>query len=220
MTPDIARALAAGAAHLGVLLDAAATERIDRYLAVLAAWGRHTRLTGERDEEAIVRKHVVDSLAAAPLLPPAGLVVDVGSGAGFPGLILACTRPDLDVVLVEARRRRVSFLREAAREAGLPLVSALEVRAEELASRPGIASAAALAVARALRLDVFLALARPLVAPGGAIVAMQTPAAIPLARAAGDAHGLRLKDVHPYTLPAGERRALIVYDVFPGKPVS
>jgi 16S rRNA (guanine527-N7)-methyltransferase len=219
VNPSAARALAKGAAHIGVALDDDSLRRIDTYLAVLDTWSRHTRLTGERDPEAVVRKHVVDSLAVVPKLPRSGLIVDIGSGAGFPGMVLACVRPDLDFVLVDARRRRVSFLREAGREAGLLRVAAVEARAEDLATRSGVAGAASVVIARAVRPDVFLPLARPLAAPAGTIVAMQTASAVSTATAEAEAHELRVNELHEYTLPGGERRVLVLYRLFPGKPV-
>src|SRR5262245_23132162 len=130
MTAAEVNRLVAGAVTIGVELDRTTVGRIDRFLAVLDVWNRRVRLTGERDGATIIDRHVVDSLAAGPDLPADGLVVDIGSGAGFPGIILSCLRPDLDMVLIDSRRRRVSFLREAIREIPLPSARALELRAE------------------------------------------------------------------------------------------
>jgi 16S rRNA (guanine527-N7)-methyltransferase len=178
--------------------------RLDHYLALLAVWNRTTRLTGERDVGAIVRKHVIDSLAPAAYLSSRGPLADVGSGAGFPGIILACLRPEAPVVLIEARRRRASFLREVVRTLGLPAATVLEGRAE------AVRVSAATVIARALRIDVFLPLAARLVAPGGQVLAMQTARADPARVAStGRAAGLVLADVHDYVLPGGERRRLL-----------
>jgi 16S rRNA (guanine527-N7)-methyltransferase len=217
MDPGAARALAEGAAHFGLSVDGATRERLGRYLETLRLWGRRTRLTAEREEAAVVRKHVVDSLAVMPLLPARGLVVDVGSGAGFPGVVIACVRPDLEVMLVDSRRRRVSFLRDAIRAAGLARATAVEARAEDLGQRPDVAGVAAAVTARAVRLDAFLALAAPLVAFPGRIIAMQTPDTAAGAAQAAAAQGLMVQDVRAYSLPAGERRALVVCVRFPGK---
>lgn len=195
----------AHAAAWGVALGSEALAQLDRFLERLLLWSRTTRLTGERDVRAIVRKHVIDSIAPAPYLPARGLLVDIGSGAGFPGIVLACLRPDLATVLVESRRRRASFLREAARSVPLPLVTVVERRAEELTRRD-----AAAVVARALRIDAFLPLAARLLAPGGHVLAMQTPRAERAGlEATAVAAGLSLVGVHDYVLPGGERRRLL-----------
>jgi len=98
--------------------DERARDLLDRYLTELAHWGAHTNLVGSLDRAAL-EVHVRDSLAAAPELPAGASVVDLGSGAGFPGLPVAIARPDLRVTLLEIRERRVSFLRHVTRTLGL-----------------------------------------------------------------------------------------------------
>ena len=89
-------------------------------------------LVGSTAPEAIAR-HVADSLAAAEHLPRGARVVDLGSGAGFPGIPLALARPDLRLALVEIREKRLAFLRHVARE----LAPALEIRASSIEAPPG-----------------------------------------------------------------------------------
>ncbi len=207
MTAAEAAALRGHAAALGVRIDAAAEDRLGRFLALLAEWNQHVRLTGERDPQRLLERHVVDCLALVPHLPAAGGIADLGSGAGFPGLIIACVRPDLDVVLVDARRRPVSFLRDAVRTLGLPRVTAVEGRAEDVGRRAEFAHRFALVTSRAIRLDVFLRLAPPFLAPGGIVIAMQTP------RTPAAAAGARLvpTGTRDYALPSGERRRLLLF---------
>src|SRR5262249_18479377 len=88
---------------------------VDGFLAALRQWGPRTNLVGSLDDAALTR-HVEDSLAAAEHLPHSARVVDLGSGAGFPGIPLAIARPDLDLTLVEIRERRVHFLRHVVRQ--------------------------------------------------------------------------------------------------------
>ena len=99
------------------------------FTAELQRWGARMNLVGST-EPAEIARHVEDSLAGAELLPRGAAVVDLGSGAGFPGLPIALARPDLRVTLVELREKRIAFLRHAARELGL----ALEVRAASIES--------------------------------------------------------------------------------------
>ncbi|TMA66303.1 MAG: 16S rRNA (guanine(527)-N(7))-methyltransferase RsmG [Deltaproteobacteria bacterium] len=205
------RLLTESAARFGVELRLEAIGRLARFLELVALWNRRVHLTGERDPEVLLRKHVVDCLAPVRHLPAAGLVVDVGSGAGFPGLVLACARPDLELRLVEARRRRASFLREAIRTIPLAHARVLEARAEAVADAEVIGRAAVV-IARAVRVDAFLPLAARLVAPGGVVIAMRTPRALaPATVRAGEHVGLRPKGAWDYHLPGGERRRLLFF---------
>jgi 16S rRNA (guanine527-N7)-methyltransferase len=156
-----------------------------------------------------VRKHVVDSLAVVPELPAAGMIVDVGSGGGFPGIVLGCARPDLPLRLVESRRRPTSFLSEAIRTIPLPEARALEMRAEDATTDPSLAGRASIVVSRALRLDLLVHLGAPLLAPGGSLIAMQTPSKTPSAAEEAEGRsGLMLVRTRDYRLPDGERRRL------------
>ncbi len=100
-------------------LSRAASAQIERFLGELQRWGRRTNLVGSTDS-AELRIHVEDSLAAAPHFPAGASVVDLGSGAGFPGLPIQLARPDLKMTLVEIRERRWHFLRRVIRELELP----------------------------------------------------------------------------------------------------
>lgn len=174
MTPSHRDAILRAASGFGAQLEDGALERFESYFSVLRAWSRTMRLVGDVDDESLVHRHLIDSLAVLPhLLPVAGRVADIGSGAGFPGMVLACARPGLDLVLVEPRRRRANFLRDVVRRVPLPRVAIVEARAEELVvSAAGSLEAT---TSRALRLDQFLAASAPLLRPGGVAVAMQTP---------------------------------------------
>ena len=212
MTSTEEVALVRGAAALGVSLEAASIARIGRFIDLLDLWNRRTHLTGDRDRGTLVRKHAVDSLAVLPELPTAGIVIDVGSGAGFPGVIVGCARPDLTLRLIESRRRPASFLSDAIRTVPLPEARVLEMRAEDAAGDESVGGGAHVVLSRAVRLDVFLTLAAPLVRPGGLVVAMQTPATgVDAARKAGSVHRLDVSRVRDYQLPDGERRRLIVF---------
>ena len=203
--------IGAAAAH-GIVLDPMAIERLGRFLDLLTIWNRRIRLTGDLEPQVLLRKHVVDCLAPVALLPRAGLVVDIGAGGGFPGLVLGCIRPDLDLLLVEPRRRPRSFLAEAIRAIPLPKARALEVRAEDLVAEPEVTAKTAVAISRALRMEVFLPLAAPILAPDGIAISMQTPAMSERrASDTGARVGLVLRDHLDYTLPDGEQRRLIVF---------
>lgn len=96
----------------------ACAERLFAHFRTLATWSAVHDLVGPGTVADLLTRHYAESLAAVPLLPQRGVLVDVGSGAGFPGFVLACARPDLQVILVEPRGKRLAFLRAAARAAG------------------------------------------------------------------------------------------------------
>lgn len=98
--------------------DDRAREALERYLAELARWGARTNLVGSL-ERAALEQHVRDSLGGASALREGARVVDLGSGAGFPGVPIAIARRDLAVTLLEIREKRVNFLRHVVRELAL-----------------------------------------------------------------------------------------------------
>ena len=120
----------AGAHEAGLAalpLAPSARAALARYLDLVAAWNRRINLTGAGTAAARVSILVAPVLAVAPILDP-GLVLDVGSGNGSPGLVLAALRPDLPVTLLEPRQKRWAFLREAARAVGRPDLGVLRAR--------------------------------------------------------------------------------------------
>ena len=119
-------------------------------------------------------------------------------------------RPDLELVLIESRRKRVSFLLDAIRATGLPNARALELRAEDAARDADLAGSAAVVIARALRLDEFVALGAPLLAADGHLVAMQTPGAARAAGTIAESRGFEVVSQRDYVLADGVRRSIFV----------
>ena len=136
---------------------------LDAFVAELVRWGARMNLVGSTDRTALQR-HFADSLAAAQQLPRAARVVDLGSGAGFPGIPIALARPDLRMVLVEVREKRVAFLRHAIRELRLTV----EVRPVSIGSPPPEPFDFALLRAVA-KPDRSAELGRPWVGPAGEV---------------------------------------------------
>ena len=172
--------LVRGGAQLGLAMDPAGVERLLVYLAELMKWSRRVNLVARDTPEAqVVETHFLDSLTLLPFLDGAGEVhlLDVGSGAGFPGLALACVRPDARFTLCEPRQKRVSFLRHVVRTLGLANVEVVAERIEaHLADWPGrFTHITSRAVAEPA---AFLPLVRPLVTPATRVLLM-------LARAEG-----------------------------------
>ena len=126
--------LAAAAATYRIPLGDEALDRLGRYLSELDRARRGTNLTGRLGPEALA-DHVLESAFGARLVPPGAALLDIGSGAGFPGIPIAALRPDAKVTLLEPRRRRADFLREAAAAVPLENVTVIEGRPAALAGR-------------------------------------------------------------------------------------
>jgi 16S rRNA (guanine527-N7)-methyltransferase len=122
--------LITGAAALGTSLDATAVAQLARFADLLDLWSPKVNLLSCGSARELIDRHLLDSLAVGPLLPSSGSIVDLGTGAGFPGVPLAVVRADQRFVLVEVRRRRATFLREVRRTLQLTNVEVLEQRAE------------------------------------------------------------------------------------------
>lgn len=145
-------------------------DRVSAFADALVAEGALRGLIGPRELPRLWERHLLNSAALLPYLPAAGDVIDVGSGAGLPGVVIACARPDLHVVLVEPMERRALWLTEVTASLGLTSVEVIQRRAEELHGRVAADVVTARAVAP---LDRLLTWCFPLVRDGGALLAMK-----------------------------------------------
>ena len=162
-----------GAQQLGLPLGGEAVERLLVYLAELMKWSRRINLIARDTPEAqVIENHFLDSLTLLPLLHGDAVhLLDVGTGAGFPGLALACVLPEARFTLVEPRQKRVTFLRHVIRTLGLTNTSVVADRIEpHVAAWQGrFSHITSRAVAEP---SLFLPLIRPLVAPATRVILM------------------------------------------------
>ena len=167
--PDFQDRVERGAAALGIALSPAVLDRLAAYQALLERWASRVNLVAVADGAVTAERHFVDSLALLRLLPePSEGLADIGSGAGFPGLVVAAARPEWAVTLVEPTHKRAAFLAVAAAAMGLREVRVDEARLEALG--PGIAP---LVVSRAvLAPAAWLLRGARLLTEGGRIVTM------------------------------------------------
>ncbi|GAA4288169.1 16S rRNA (guanine(527)-N(7))-methyltransferase RsmG [Georgenia daeguensis] len=142
----------------------------EHFAKMLAEEGELRGLIGPRELPRLWSRHLVNSAAVVPFIPEAAAVADVGSGAGFPGVVVALLRPDLDVHLIEPMERRVTWLSDVVEELGLDNVTVVQARAEELHGKVAFDVVTARAVAA---MDKLARWTMPLVKPGGRLVALK-----------------------------------------------
>lgn len=180
-------------------LDAALAEPLLRYRDELVKWNQAYNLTAVRDPAQMISRHLLDSLALVPWLDARSLI-DVGSGAGLPGIPVAIARPDLQVVLLDSAVKRCRFCEHAVLTLGLDQVSVAHSRAEDYSAPHASATVASRAFAS---LADFVASAGHLAGAGGRLLAMK--AARPdeeIAALGGDRiRGWRVARVHDLDVP-------------------
>lgn len=187
-------------------------DQLDAFAQILVDYNQKVNLTAITDPEGIEDKHFLDSLLFASQPEVAGKMVDVGAGAGFPGIVTKIYKPELELTLMEPTGKRVEFLKYACAQLGLTGVEFAKERAEEAARKVwreqfDIASARAVAA-----LPVLSEYCLPLVKVGGRFIAMKGPEADAEAKAAANALkklGGRYEETRQFTLPDGSARGLV-----------
>lgn len=214
-----ARSLQNDASSIGLELDAAQLDGLLGYLEQMLRWNRTYNLTAIRDPEAMRVQHLVDSLAIVPVLrahlaqgAEAGArdgmrVMDVGSGGGLPGVVLAIVHPEWQVCCVDAVEKKTAFVRQVAGVLGLANLTALHARVEELA--PAECDAV---ISRAFAsLDDFAALAGRHVRVGGTLVAMKGKRPDDELAALSSKGVWQLRDLQPITVPGLDAQRCIAF---------
>ncbi len=212
MEAPFARMLEEGARALGLAVDAAAREKLERYADRLLAWNRKVNLTAITDPAGLAEKHLVDSLALVPEVAGAATLLDVGSGAGLPGIPLAIALPSLEVTCCDAVAKKVAFVKAVAAELDVN-VRGVAVRAGGDPEREGLPRAEVV-VSRAFAEPArWLPLATRYLAPGGRVLAtLGREADEASLRDAAAGAGLALVAVRRFVLPAsGAQRAVATF---------
>jgi len=150
-------------------------EHFKTYLTVLLEWNEKMNLTGIKDPEDIWHKHFLDSLTVLEAIPQtARRIIDIGTGAGFPGLPLAIVRPDLEIVLLEATGKKVKFLEHVIQTLELKNVTAIHGRAELVSKEKQHRERFDVVLARAVAmLPIVAGYALPFLKKGGVLVAQK-----------------------------------------------
>ena len=207
--------LTEGVAALGLELAPATLEQLRIYLEELKLWNAKTNLTGLKTDRDIVIKHFLDSLAVLPFLDGVASVVDLGSGGGFPGLVLKLARPQVALTLVEARERKAAFLEYLIARFRLTGVEVVPTHLTPVLAQKWEPKVAAVVSRAAFIPPRLLELAAPLLAPGGVVLALKGVhlafGELEAARSAGQLLGLGPLEQHRYSLPiSGEPRLLVM----------
>lgn len=229
--PDAARLLVEGATQLGIALSDRQVAQLQTYCARVLETNQRFNLTGFKTLDEVLRALVLDSLTIAEALPPElseggspVQAVDVGTGAGVPGIPLAVVFPHWSLLLVESNGKKAGFVEEVATELGLDNVSVIRARAEEIGVMDRYRDMADLCLARAVAsLPALIELCAPLVKTDGVLVfpksgdvRAECDAAIPAARALR----VKLHTVHPVpqNLGLSANRYIVVYRKTGGTP--
>ena len=166
---------------LGVFYGGEAAQKLVRYQALVETWNGRINLTGDAGFDAMLDRHLMDSLtplAVNGLLAETASLIDVGSGAGLPGIPLAIARPGLEVTLLDSMQKRVGFLRTVVETLALKNVTVVHARAEDAAHEAAYRECFDVAAARAVAsLPVLQELLLPFVRAGGKCVCYKGPAA-------------------------------------------
>ena len=170
---DVLAALKLGATELGLSLSDVQLEQLQGYLALIQKWNKVYNLTAVRDPQEMLTHHVLDSLTAvAPLLRHTGgaaaKVLDVGSGGGLPGIVLAICRPELDISCVDTVGKKAAFIQQVAASLKLPNLRGVHARVESLSGPFDVICCRAFAA-----LPDFVNWSRGALAPNGVWMAMK-----------------------------------------------
>lgn len=174
METENRRLLIEGAKAFGINLSERTVVAFDLYLRELLKWNQKINLTSIRSEKGIVLKHFLDSLSVVPHLPKISSLLDIGSGAGFPGIPLKMVQPSLEVTLIDSVRKKIDFQSHIIRTLGLKGIGAIHGRIQDREILQSLGGRFDGTIARAFSdLDTLLLLSFPFLKKGGILLAMK-----------------------------------------------
>lgn len=170
--------LCLGSRQIGITLTQKQIDQMACHAAELEKWNKKTNLTAITGPAAIARKHFLDAIAIQPFVQQDRTILDLGSGGGFPGLPLKLINENMDMVLVDASRKKVNFLKHVIRLLGAGGIEAVHGRVESFHQDPDFAGRFDAVLARGFAgLSALATLATPLLHPKGTIYALKGPTA-------------------------------------------
>ncbi len=204
-------------AEFGVELDELKIKRLNLYGNLLLEWNEKINLTAITEPEAVLYKHFYDCILffKNTVVPVGASLVDVGTGAGFPGMVLKIVRPDIEVTLIDSLNKRLVFLNEVIEQLSLSGIKTIHMRAEEAGKSKKLRESFDFATARAVAsMPVLLEYCLPLVKKGGQLVAMKGPSAkdeAELCIKAQEILGAGKPNIICETLTGNEQRAFVIF---------
>jgi len=205
-----------GAKAFGIDLDKKRIEAFDLYLKELLKWNRKINLTAIRSEKGILLKHFLDSFSAYPYLPEGSFILDIGSGAGFPGIPLKIAQPTIELTLIDSVRKKVDFQRHVIRVLGLRGAEAIHGRVQDRGILQDLGGRFDIVLSRAFSdLQTLLALSLPFLKPHGTVIAMKGEVEDEEMRILTGTGGIpyRLQRIIPLILPFSSfRRTILLFE--------
>ncbi|HHW31328.1 MAG TPA: 16S rRNA (guanine(527)-N(7))-methyltransferase RsmG [Clostridiaceae bacterium] len=206
--------LAEGAKTFNLQLDEVQLIQFLEYKNLLQSWNKKINLTAIEDDKEIIIKHFIDSLSIYPFIKGKGSnLIDIGTGAGFPGIPVKLVCPEINVFLLDSLEKRIRFLDEVIKSLNLVGISTAHGRAEDYGNNPDFREKFDIAVARAVAsLPVLLEYSIPFVRPGGIFIAMKGSNLEELSdsRKALELLGAEVEEVNELFLPFNDSKRSII----------
>ncbi len=211
---DLQELLKQGVKEFGTELQEQQVQQLLQYKDILLEWNEKINLTAIEEDRDVIVKHYIDSLSILPFLEDKNRkMIDIGTGAGFPGIPVKIAYGNLDITLLDSLDKRVKFLTEVINSLQLKGIKAVHGRAEDFGVRPEFREKYDIAVARAVAaLPVLLEYCLPFVKVGGIFIAMKGSSTeeVDNSRKALEVLGGKIEDVKEFTLPFSDMRRNVV----------
>ena len=185
-----------------------------KYMKLMLEWNKNINLTAITDEKEVIIKHFIDSISINKYIKEANKIMDIGTGAGFPGIPLKILNKDIEFILVDSLNKRINFLEEAKKELSLNKLELLHARAEELAKNKKYRENVDIVVSRAVaRLRVLAEYMLPFVQENGLCICMKGPnieEELEESKKALDILGGKIENIEHIILPGNLERNIVL----------
>lgn len=218
---DLREYLKAGLKKSGIEIEDNKAEKLLKFMEIVLRENKKFNLTAITDEKEFIEKHIIDSAIAVKYIKNEGKLIDIGSGAGMPGIIIKILNDDMDILLLDSLNKRVNYLNETIKELGLNKVEAIHARAEELSHDKDYRESFDYVTARAVaKLNVLTEYTTPFIKSGGKFIALKGSRGNEELEESKNAIGslsCKLLDTHKINLPYSnaERDIIVIEKIKP-----